>query len=369
MSSTLAKQYTEYHEQFPFLTEENFYRINLLYYFVDYNNQNSYPTPFSRTESIFSVPHRSKTPLLTLLTPSSPFHIVDVGKNQKLLMYHDEFVDTVEGYEQTTYDLKQEEPFYFFVREVRGELVLKLNPIQLCDFFKNASGEMPCSFCFRNDMVSRFRNCTAKELLPRLLSDTESARLLPMVDEISLITGSYRSDDQYLQEVESYVKTLRSVVRPDCRIVVGSHEAKGQNVYERLKKAGVTTLAFPVESLDDIIRTKGMNNRKGRVPMKHIKEYVKQAIAVFGDDGVILRTVAGMGDRVSDEFRETVAELASYGQKGPLWNINIYMPFTHYHWRLVQQSDRIPITSLFSYCSTINESIPKDRFWNFKISP
>lgn len=370
---TLNNWYSDIHDRYPYLTRENFHRLIMLFYGLDYKKQDSYPDPFTHYELIYTASRLSKIPVLTLLSARSPFSLRDLGNGgKKLLFYKQQFVDTVSDFEQRFFDMKKNEPFYFYVREVNGDLVLKLNPIQLCDFFQNPDGMRPCSFCFRNDMVSRFRNIKAADLV-KLIIDQEDKKdkmkTLKSIDEISIVTGSYQNDDQYVKEIAILVKGIKPLVSSKLRVVVGSHEGRGKEMYQRLKEAGVSVFAFPVESLDDVVRKKEMKNRKGIVPMDRIITYIKEAVEIFGDDGVILRLVAGMGDRLTQEFEKRIEYISQLGENGPFWNINEYMPFTHYHWRKFQKKRPFTLEYLFAYCNIINKYVPADRQIRFKISP
>jgi hypothetical protein len=357
--------------RYPHLTRENFFRILLLHYGLEYNKQHSYPNPFTRIEIIYTPMRITTTPILTFLRPDSPFHLIEGNAGKKLLFYEDEFLDEVEDYEQRPGNLQAPDPFYFYVREVNGDLVLKLNPVQLCDFFQNPTGALPCSFCFRNDMVQRFRNIEAAELVELVLREEmekDGLETLRSIDEISIVTGSYPNDAAYLEEVSTLVSGLKPVIAPHLRVVVGSHEGKSA-IYKDLQSAGVTVFAFPMESLDDKVRQRDMKNRKGEYPIEQMLEDVGQAHAVFGDDGIIIRLVAGMGDRLDDSFESKISLLSGMGDRGPLWNINQYMPFTHYHWKLFQDHPPYSLDYLFSYMNTINTYVKPDRQMRFKVSP
>lgn len=356
-----------------FLTEENFFRILLLYYGINYEGRHSFPNPFFRIEVICSLRSKSSFPLLLFFRPLSPFRLIDSGtKNQKVLLYENEYVDQVTQYEETEFDMRQKEPFYFYVTEVNGDTVLKLNPIQLCVFFQNSYGNLPCSFCFRNDMVSRFSNVTSKRLISSLLQEKKQyPNRLTQVNEVSIITGSYKNDEEYLKEMVFLVKAVKKIIPKSARITVGSHEAKTHKTFLALRLAGVTDYTFPIESFSDTIRKKDMKNRKGTIPIRSVIEDIKNAITVFGKDRIIVRCVAGMGDPLNVTFQNTIATIATLGKdkKGPRWNINIYMPFTHYHMRLFEKKPIFDPFYLFSYCSTINEYVDSNQFVRFKISP
>ncbi len=245
--------------RFPYVTEENFYRILLLYYGTNYNNRNSFPDYLTHYELIFKIEKLSFLPILTFLNRNSPFTFIDASKNQKILLYKNQFIDRVKEYEEKFIDLKKPEPSYFYVNEINNDLVLKVNPVQLCNFYQNPSGEKPCQFCFRNDMISRFRNISANNLVKKIIfkeKQEDQFRTLNKINELSIITGSYQNDKSYIKEITTLIKGLKPYLPKHARIVVGSHEGKTTNDFESFKMAGVTVFAFPVESLDDGIRTK-----------------------------------------------------------------------------------------------------------------
>lgn len=362
--------------KYPHLTEENVYRTLLLYHGLNFESQTSYPDHFTHYEIFYTPSSLTTFPVLTFLKPDSPFRLISNDRlgNSHTLVYEDEYVDTIHDYEQRFFDFRKPEPFYFYVKEVNGDLVLKLNPIQLCDFFQNTRGMLPCSFCFRNDMVQRFQNLTAQELVDNIWSEeqkNDNLATLKGIDEISIVTGSYTSDDEYLEAIHTLVTGIKPKIDPHLRVVVGSHEGKGLSTYHALKSSGVTVFAFPIESLSDDVRKTQMRNRKGTVPMTDIIANVASAVDVFGADGVIIRLVAGMGDRLDDSFIETVQTLSNIGRTGqsPLWNINQYMPFTHYHWRLFQNKPPFDLDYLLHYSDIINQFVPQERQIRFKVSP
>jgi hypothetical protein len=374
LPSKLQEQYRSVASNYPHVTEENFARILLLYHGINYDGQSSFPDHFTHYELIFTVQRLSVLPVLTLFNPLSPFHLIKTNDEHKFaLLYANQFVDYVPDFEQRPFDYQKEEPFYFYVTEINGDLVLKLNPIQLCDFFQNARGELPCSFCFRNDMVQRFRNITAADLVTKIWAEEskrDHCQTLMSIDEISIVTGSYPNDAAYLSEVTTLVQGLKSKIRPDLRVVVGSHEGKELATYQTLHQAGVTVFAFPLESLDDRIRPTKMKNRKGLVPIQAMEANIQKAVSVFGTDGVILRLVMGIGDELDAQFVERVTRLSQLGGgRGAWWNLNVYMPFTHYHWRLFTENRPFDLDYIFKYCDIINAHVPSERQIKFKVSP
>lgn len=358
-------------KRYTFLTEENIFRMLLLYYGVNYNNLDSYPDSFRHFELIFNVPAYSSFALLTFLNPQSEFKLLDTSPTDKTLIYKGEYIGKIVDYEQRLFDFRKHEPFYFYVEEVNGDLVLKLNPIQLCEFFVSHNAK-PCAFCFRSDTVKRFRNISALDLVRQVIDEEEKkdgGKMLKSIDEISIVTGSYTDDEIYLQEMVTLVSGLKTYIRPDLRVVIGSHEGKGKKMYEELKKAGVTVFAFPVESVDDNVRHKNMANRKGSISIKQIQQYIDEAVDVFSEEGVIVRLVAGMGDTLNDEFKKTIKAIATKYNKSPFWNINIYMPFTHYHWHMFQKKRPYDLEYILNYSNIINEFVPLERQIRFKVSP
>jgi hypothetical protein len=222
-------------------------------------------------------------------------------------------------------------------------------------------------------MVQRFKNISAKQLV-ELIKTQEKAKdnyqMLSSIDEISVVTGSYLHDDQYIDEISEMIQGLLPFVRPNIRVVVGSHEGKGAVNFSKLKKNGITVFAFPIESLDDNVRQRDMKNRKGAVPVEDSIANILTGIDTFGPDGVIVRLVAGMGDVINDQFLERVQRIASYSSVNtPYFNINQYMPFTHYHWRLFKTNRPYNLHYMFQFCDTINSIIPIDRQIRFKVSP
>lgn len=358
--------------EYPSLTADNFLRINILYYGISFQSEVSFPDVFRRKELVIQLKRLVPKPLLTVLNPKSPFKAVEVSDEKKVLFYNNKYVDDIEKFEMKTFDMRNPEPFYFYVKELNNEIVLKINPIQLCDFFLSSNKDMPCSFCFRKDMTVRFKNISTKDLVTSLLKKEKNNRFryLKIIDEVSVITGTFKSDDLYLEEISFLIKSLKKYIPPETRIVVGSHEVKGRNMFKKLKQIGVTDYAFSAESLSDKIRESRMNNRKGRVRFVEIMRNIKYAIEVFGEDHVIIRLVAGLGDPI-DELKKTVSKIVRLGKnkKGPLWNVNIYMPFTHYHWQLFQSNKPFTVDYLYRYLSALYELIDKDRFYYFKISP
>ncbi len=360
--------------KYPHLTEENFGRILLLFHGLNYQQQTSFPDHFTHFELLFTAPRISSLGILNMFNPNSPFVLIDGGKpGEHILLFENQFVDTITDYEQRLFDFRKEEPFYFYVTEVTGDLVLKLNPVQLCDFFLNSQGEQPCGFCFRNDTVKRFKNIDADALIKKILIEEkkkDNYKTLSSIDEISIVTGSYRNDDEYLGQISKLVQGLKAHVPPNTRVVVGSHEGKGHDMFKKLQQAGVTVFAFPVESLDKDIRKKQMNNRKGQISVAETIANIKTGIDVFGPDGVIIRLVAGMGDQIDDQFRARIAEITRYSPQGiPFFNINQYMPFTHYHWHLFQKNRPYDLEYMFQFCDTMNSMIPLERQVRFKVSP
>lgn len=369
----LVKEHDGVLEKFPRLSFEMFCRLKLLVEGVKFDNEDSYPDNVSRHELIFLAEDLTQLPLLTLKNPDSQFEIISGGTSQPMvLMYQDERVSRVIEFEERVFDLSVAEPHYFYVEEINGDLVLKLNPIQLCDFFQNPVGLLPCEFCFRNDMVHRFSNITAVELIEKIEREEnlrDGGATLRHVDEVSIVTGSYTHDELYLQEMKQLVKGIKKLIRDDVSVVIGSHEGKGKKMYQELRDAGVTTFAFALESIDDHIRSTKMKNRKGGVPVDEILTYIAQAIDVFGDDGVIVRLVVGMGDDLGEEFVDTVRTIVAMGTTGPRWNLNVFMPFTHYHWRKFQQQKPFTMDYIYKYCDIIHYLVPASRIMRFKISP
>lgn len=374
LPSKLLSQYQELHKKYPFMTEENFGRIMILFHGLNYNGQDSFPDHFTHFELIFTVPKMSKLSVLTMLNPDSPFKLIDSGEpNKHILLYDNQFVDFVTDYEQRLFDFRKPEPFYFYVEEWNGDLVLKLNPIQLCDFFQNPHGELPCSFCFRNDMVQRFKNITAKQLIELITIEEkkkDNYETLKKVDEISVVTGSYLTDDQYIEEISEMIQGLLPFMKPKIRVVVGSHEGKDAVNFKKLKSSGITVFAFPIESLDDTVRKRDMKNRKGAISVEESVANIKEGIDTFGPEGVIVRLVAGMGDKIDDAFVENIRTIATHSAAGiPFFNINQYMPFTHYHWRLFKTNRPFDLEYMFKFCDTINSMIPIEKQIRFKVSP
>jgi len=358
----------------PLLSQENIARTLLITKGIHYKNQHSFPDHFSHYELLFTAKKISPLSVLTLLNQQSPFQLLDTGNsNEHVLLYDGEFLEIIQDYEQRLFDFKNhQDPFYFYVEEINGDLVLKLNPVQLCDFFQSTKGEMPCAFCFRNDMVQRFRNISAEELVKTILKEEkkrDNCEMLKSIDELSIITGSYKDNEEYISEICLLVESLKKYIRPDLRVVIGSHEGTSKSTFQKFKEAGVTTFAFPIEMIDDSVRKIRMKNRKGLVPMDVLRKDIESAHALFGDSGVIIRLIAGMGDKLDATFENHVAEVASLGTAGPLWNINIYMPFTHYHWNVFQKKQPYTLEYLFTYMEIINKYVPQDRQMRFKISP
>jgi hypothetical protein len=367
MDKELEKLFIKTRIKYPFITKENFYRILFLYFGVDYKSQQSFPDNITRIESIFSI-SKSSFPVLVFLNPQSPFKLVDSGTtNHKVILYKNKYFDETFDYEQTLFNLKMCEPFHFFTKELGNKIVLKLNPIQLCDFYKNKN-EKPCSFCFRNDMIKRFKNTGSKLLIKSILKNDKEK--LKQIDELSIITGTYDNDSQYLNEITDLIKGLKKFISKNCRIVVGSHEAKTKKHYEVLKKSGVNVFTFSIESLDNNIRKKLMQNRKGNIPVEFVLQNIKDAIEVFGEENVIVRLVAGLGDDLNTNFIKYVKQISKFSKHniGPVWNIDIYMPLTHFQFEMFKKRPIIDLEYLFNYCSIINQ-FANGHFLKFKISP
>lgn len=374
MSKSLTTLIEEIQHSFTHLSEENIVRSLLLSEGISMDNKTSFPDPFIHYELIFTPYPYSSFPVLTLYNPQSPFRLISSGSKRSFtLLFQNEFLLSVTDFEERLLDLRKPEPHYFFVTEVNGDLVLKLNPIQMCDFFQNKNVDRPCSFCFRTDMVQRFTNLTATQLLEKIWQHEtikDNCQTLCSIDEISLVTGSYSSDDRYLKEVSTLINGLKAKIRPDLRVVVGSHEGKSLTAFETLKNAGVTHFAFPIESLDDAVRSKQMKNRKGIVEFERLLESIELAIKVFGTNGIIIRLVAGLGDSLNSEFKQKVSALHQLFPSGThAWNINQYMPFTHYHWRLFQKQKPFDQEYLWRYYDIINSIVPKENLLRFKVSP
>lgn len=357
--------------QYPSLTAENFIRINILYYGISYQDKSSFSDTFRRKELVIQLKRLASKPLLTFLNPNSPFKVIHVSQEIKVILYKNKYIDDVVRFELKTFDMRNNEPFYFFVKEINSDIVLKINPIQLCEFFKPSNKDQPCSFCFRKDMTTRFKNINIKSLVKFLLNKEKSNKFkyLRIIDELSIITGTFKNDDLYFKEISYLIKSLKKYIPAEARVVVGSHEVKGKEIFKKLKQIGVTDYAFSVESISDKMRGTNMKNRKGRVKMAEITKNIKYAIQVFGENHVIIRLVAGLGDPIHD-LKEMILKISKLGdRKGPLWNINVYMPFTHYHWHLFQTNKLFTIDYLYRFLSTMNEQVDKDRFYYFKISP
>lgn len=373
ISKFLENKFLEKKEKYPYLSQDNFNRIKLMTSGLSYKNKDSYPDIHSRIELFYTPKRVTDFTLMTFYKPNSPFSLVDGGlDNNRVILYKNEFVAEVNDFEERLWDMRNEEPFYFYVRELNGDLVLKINPVQLCDFFQNSRGVLPCSFCFRNDMVGRFRNISANDLIKKITKEEKEKnnyKDLQAVDEISIITGSYENDKNYLQELSVLVKGLLKLVGHNVRVVAGSHEGKAKKTFQKMKHLGVTTFAFPVESMDDLVRSREMRNRKGVVKIIELEQSIKDGIEVFGDDNIIVRLVAGMGDELDSDFRSRVKRISSFGKNGPIWNINIYMPFTHYHSKVFQKNPPYTLDYLYEFMSIINENISLERQMRFKVSP
>lgn len=375
LPSNLQQRYDQVVAKYPAISTDTFLRALLIYEGVNIDERTSFPDPFCYSELSFHLPHYFTVPVMAFMKPGAPFSILKTGPEAVNLLYQGKFVDQVEAFEERYYDLKKKtEPFYFFVYNPNGDLVLKLNPIQLCDFFQNSRGEMPCFFCFRNDMVQRFRNIKADDLIQQII-DTETAHdnltTLKHVQEISIITGSYLNNDEYADEMVKLIGGLkRKLKRPDLRAVIGSHEGTGKEMYHRLKEAGVTHFTFAVESLDDSSRAQRMPNRKGRVPISEVLRDIESAVEVFGEDGVIVRLVAGLGDPLDTDFETKIKRIRSLGSRGqgPWWDVNIFIPFTHYHWRLFDKERPYTLDYVFEYYNIINRHVTPERKIRFKAS-
>lgn len=370
-SKKLTQLLADTQTKYPSLSLENIGRILLLTKGLNVDGKDSYPDPFTHAETIYTAPTISTDPVLSFLDPTSPFSLIATG-DRHVLLYEHEFVDQIIDYEERWFDFRTSESPFFYVTELNGDVVLKLNPIQLCRFFRNPV-QKPCSFCFRNDMVQRFKNYSAEKLVADIL-ETETKRdnlaTLRSIDEISIVTGTYKNEAEYVSEMVTLVKGLKPHVKSSCRVVVGSHEAKTAETFEIFKAAGVTRIAFPVESLDDNIRVKAMANDKGAIPIAAVIADISAAIKVFGPDEVIVRLVVGMGDILDESLRARIYQIVALGgTTSPLWNINIYMPFTHYHWRLFHTKPPFQLDYLYAYCAILNEYVPSDRQVRFKVSP
>ena len=370
---SLISVFAKVQNKYPYITPENFYRLQLLYYGLAVGNKTSFPNQFTRTELILTPKGLTSFPVMTFYKPHSPFKLINTSNNRHVaILYQDKFIAEAADFEARTYNLNTPEPYYFFVREINGDLVLKINPIQLCNFYQSHKGDMPCEFCFRNDFITRYRNITAKNLInliKREQKQYDNFRNLSLIDEISIITGTYHCDETYLKEISTLIQRLKGLVSENIRIVVGSHEAKGQLAFEVLKKAGATTFAFPVESLDDHVRQRNMNNRKSNRLIEEIEQDLIAAHQIFGDDKVIIRLIAGIGDSLTDNFARRIKRLTKLWDKGPLWNINVYMPFTHYHTQKFSKTPPYNLDYLYHYCSIINQYVRPERLIRFKISP
>jgi len=367
MSKSLEKLYRQTVIKYPYLTKDNFYRILFLSHGINHDSWDSFPDPRTRIEVMLSLKNVSDIPLIVLLKPNSPFRLIDSGKT-KTVLYNNEYLDEVTFYKQTVFNLDRPEPFYFFVREINDDIVLKLNPIQLCDFYKGSSEDSPCNFCFRNDAVSRFKNINSQELIGRIIGSESKNKSgnLKRTDEVSIITGTYNNDKEYLREICKLVKGIKKIVPKQARVVVGSHEAKTKNDFRLLKESGVSDYAFPVESFSDLVRDKNMRNRKGRVLIDKIIRSIGYSVEIFGADHVIVRMIAGLGDLLNSGFRDKIKYVASLG---PRWNINIYMPSTHALYKVSEKKPLFSVDYLFEYCSIINSMVPKEKQVRFKISP
>ncbi len=374
MSKLLTTRIKNIQHSFTHLSEENIVRSLLLSEGVSVDDKTSFPDPFIHHELIFTPFPYSSFPVLTLYNPQSAFRLIPSGSVSTFtLLYRDEFLASITDFEDRVFDLRKPEPHYFYVTEINGDLVLKLNPIQMCDFFQNKNHDKPCSFCFRSDMVKRFTNRTADQLLDNIWHHEKArddCKTLMSIDEISLVTGSYSNNDRYVSEVTKLITGLKTKIRPDVRVVVGSHEGKSQSTFETLRNAGVTHFAFPIESLDDSVRAKQMKNRKGIVEFDYLFESIKTAIKIFGADNIMIRLVAGLGDSLDSGFKQKVSALHRLIPcSAHSWNINQYMPFTHYHWRLFQKQKPFDQEYLWRYYDIINSIVPKENLLRFKVSP
>jgi hypothetical protein len=370
----LKEKYRQVLSKYPYLTEENFLRIMILYYGINYLSKTSFPDSFTRIEIIFSLSQFDSIPLMSLLRPNSPFTLIDSGTTgHKVLLYQNHYVMEVLDYQETINHLNQKEPFYFIVQEADGRIVLKLNPIQFCYFYRPSSKNKPCLFCFRNDCISRYENISAEDLL-KLIYKNESKngfKKFQTIGEVSITTGTYGSESKFFDEMQILLKGIKTLVPTGCRITIGSHEIRSQKTMINLKKAGATDCTIPLESVSDSTRKTQMKNTKGAVPFNRIFKDIQSAIKVFGSNHVIVRLIAGLGDSINHSFIKKIKKIAGEENKKkiPLWNINVFMPFTHKQYFDLTKYSSAKLNYLFNFCSIINQYVPFSRFVKFKISP
>jgi hypothetical protein len=360
------KEFDSVRKKYPTITFEQFIRIQLLYFGINDNGKDSFPDPTSHIELIVEIPDIMSIPVLTFLSPKSPYQLIRSNSTQVLLKGTDR-VGEVTSFEERLFNTRNTEPFYFYVKEVNGDLVLKLNPQQLCRFFVDRN-QKPCVFCFRTDAVGRFRNIKAIDLVKQIKEKElkkDNLSTLRAIDEISLITGTYENDEVYLQEMDMLIRGVQSMIGRPVRTVVGSHEAKGPQSLERLKKSGATVFAFSVETLTDEARKKSMQNAKGKRPMKELLEDIRESIRIFGENGTIIRLVLG----IEVLNRDSIGIIEDISRLNPIWNLNIYMPFTHAHWTQFTRTRPYTPDDLYAWCHTFNTYIKPDRFMRFKVSP
>jgi hypothetical protein len=369
----LRDEYQQILYDFPYLTEENFLRILILFYGINYNQQISFPNLSTRIEVTFFSQQISNIPFLVFLKPNSPFTLIDSGtNNHKVMLYKNKYLAEVNDFEQTNINLKLTEPFYFFVREINNDIVLKLNPIQCCYFYRNNNNQ-PCNFCFRNDFISRYHNISSKKLL-ELIYQKESAskfQKFKKINEVTIITGTYDSENNFLQEMEILIKGIKKIVPKNCRITIGSHEIRSKDMLLKLKYSGASDCTIPVETFIDSVRKKEMKNNKGLLSSESILTNIKETIDVFGEDHVIVRLIAGLGNPINQTFINKIQLINQMGKSknGPLWNINIFIPFTHNQFNQTKNYSKSNLNYLFSFCSIINQYIISSRLIKFKISP
>lgn len=360
-------EYNKVAEKYPHLTKEQFDRIGLLVHGLNDSGRTSFPDLTHHTEVIFDIPGRSDIPMLSFLNPDSPYLVHNTAGGDRIVTKNGQSVGRIGVYEERIFDTKIHDPWHFFVKEVNGDLVLKLNPQQLCRFFV-VRGEKPCEFCFRADTVGRFRNIKAADLV-RLIDSEEQkkdgGRLLRSIDEISIITGTYDTEEEYLSEMDTLVRGVTGLVSRPVRTVVGSHEARGKKSLERLKQSGVTVFAFSVEAVSDRSRKTMMNNPKGTRSITEVIGDIGIATELFGEDGAIVRLVIGL-EPFGPEVVDRIIEIARYN---PLWNLNVYMPFTHYHWTQFARRRPYAVEELYAFMNVFNPVVSQSRQIRFKISP
>lgn len=215
---------------------------------------------------------------------------------------------------------------------------IRINPAPVCYYKKQG---ISCRFCNLPENNTSYDLIDIKEVIDYCLDNVEFRHFL-------IGGGTYSLDENSWEIIIEITKYIR--IRSNKNIYLMSIPPKNNEVLNKLKKAGITEVAFNLEMFD---RKKAYDYMpgKGLISSNQYENALKYSVSLWGNTGCV-RSLLIYGFDSDEEFIKGIKSLCQIGVE-PI--ISIFRPLKNTDFEKLNPPSTTDIISIYEKCKDIAE--------------